>query len=143
MLTPVIFPDGEIMLVQSIKNVLAEYGETGIKVSTRKNTPQQGKILKQITVRSDGGSISNRVMKEEDFGINIFVNNPDRVAGYAEASRLALLLEALLPILPQKFGSDLKQLSIENNIPIEVDAEEQQRYLTVTATVKGKNLTKN
>ena len=135
------FPEGGKILVQVINYALMQAGETGIRGATRKLTPQQTQQTKQVIVRSDGSTITNRVAKQEEFGINVYIKNDDRNAGYAEANRLTLLLEALLPATPESVSMEVKNIDITNIIAIEVDGEEQQRYITITATLKGKTKT--
>jgi hypothetical protein len=140
----VIFPDTEPIMVAAIREVLLQAGETGIRVATRKATAQEEELFparKQIIVRSDGGVIFQRVAKEEDFGINIFVKDEDRNAGYAEANRLASLLEALIPLTPGVATRQLVTAELNSIISIETDSEEQQRYARVTVILHGSTLT--
>lgn len=138
MRTPIIFPDGELALRDSLLAALVAAGETDIRVATQKTTPQQGKALKQVIIRSDGGTVYERILKEEDFGINIYVNMSNKSDAYAEANRLGSVLEAVLPVLPQIKYSGIKEIQINaSSSPIVVDGEEQQRYTTITATILG------
>lgn len=138
-----LFPDGEKIMVASIREAMRKAGETGIRVATRKATPQEennANYTSQITVRSDGGLIFERVGKDEDFGINIFVKNSNRNAAYAEANRLASILEAVIPFTPGIVSHQLKHVEILGVTPIETDAEEQQRYMRITATLQASSL---
>lgn len=140
-----IFPDGEVVLTNAIREVLKRAGETGIRVATRKASAQEEEdglnpSGVQIIVRSDGGVIFERVGKEEDFGVNIFVKNENRNAGYAEANRLASLLEALIPLTPGTMSHQLRAAEVTGITPIETDTEEQQRYARVTAILLASTL---
>jgi hypothetical protein len=137
------FPDGEKILVTSIREALLDAGETGIRVATRKATPEEeaeNPVPRQVTVRSDGGIIVERLSKEEDFGLNIFVKNEDRNEAYAEANRLASLIEALIPVIPGLASSQLRSASVNSIIPIEIDTEEQQRYARISVILQGSTL---
>jgi hypothetical protein len=136
----IIFPDGEKLMVASIRKVLELAGETNIRVATRKATAQEeveNPQPRQIIVRSDGGVIFERVGKEEDFGLNVFVRNDDRNAGYAEANRLAGLLEALIPLTPGIVSGQLRTAQLNGVTAIETDTEEQQRYARISVILMG------
>lgn len=136
---PIQFPDPEKLIIRAVNAVLAKAGETGIRVAVRKATPQEIQPAKQITVRSDGGTISERILKEESVGINLFVRNADRVAGYAEANRLAYLLEAILPVAAADIPQ-LRHISVTGITAITTDTEEQQRYIRITAITSGSTI---
>lgn len=138
-----IFPDGEKIMVASIREALRRAGVTGVRVATRKATPQEEELtptVMQITVRSDGGTIYDYAIKDEAFGINLYVKDKNRNQGYAEANRLASLLEAVLPVTPGLSSYQLKHVEVLGVTPIETDAEEQQRYIRIDATLLASSL---
>jgi hypothetical protein len=136
MKNPIRFPDPEKTIIYAVNQALALAGETGIRVAVRKTTPQEPVANKQITVRADGGTVSDKYLKEESIGLNLFVRNADRVAGYAEANRLAYILEAFLPVIVPNVPG-LRHISVTGITAIVTDTEEQQRYIRVTALFSG------
>lgn len=135
MIPQVIFPNLESELIRCLKELLTKIDApvaSGVFVSVRKD---DSKSSKQITVRSDGGFVRNRVLKEEAFGINVWANT------FKEASELATYIEALLPLVPTVSNS-IKNVSISLSATrINEAGTTEQRYLTGTCLVKGQNLT--
>jgi hypothetical protein len=139
MIPQVIFPNLESELIRCLKILLQRIDSpisSGVFVSVRKAggdiTPQPAK---QITIRSDGGFIENRVIKNENFGINIWADT------FQEASQLATYIEALLPLIPSVSNS-VKSVSISLSATrINEPGQAEQRYITGTALIKGSNLT--
>lgn len=137
----IVFENGEVLLIEAIKYALNYYNETGVTVSTKKDSPQNEKSeYKQIVIRSDGFVIYNRVTKIESFGLNIYIKGKN---AYKEASRISSLIEASLQGTPEQTIKlkNLKHLSVLNSTPIEKNELEEQRYLRIEATILGSQLT--
>lgn len=131
-----IFPILEVELIRTLKAMLAMFDDpivSNVYVGNKK--APDDKFSKQITVRSDGGFIVDTFLKEESFGINIWAST------YGEASRLAQIVEAVLPSLPRKQRSGIKKIEIElSSIRINEEGETEQRYLTGTALLVSSTL---
>lgn len=133
MIQTVAFPNGEVLVVAGLKQLLSELGVEA-KVSTVKTSPQGEQPRRSITVRSDGGTPLQRVTKEEDFGINVYAED------YASASTLASTVEALIQALP-KVSTQIKNVEIRSAATrINDDGGEEQRYIRATVVIKGSDL---
>ena len=96
---PQFFNDVEKELVKVLPTLLTAYGETGFTVSTLKqNTP----TVTQYVLRSEGGEIINNVFKAEDVVLVAYIKKfTSENDSYAEGKRIAMVTEALLPMLPK------------------------------------------
>lgn len=134
----IIFPDLESEIVLALKTLLTKidspYTENvfvSVKKAPASIAPQP---MKQITVRSDGGQIINRVLKEESFGINIWAND------FKTASKLASFVEALIPLIPT-VSESIKSSTISlSSTAVNEDGEEEQRYITGFTLIRGATL---
>jgi hypothetical protein len=134
--TPVIFPDIELVLVRDITAALAdspiELAEN-VRVATIKPAPDETPYpSKIVVVRGDGGPQLDHVRKIERVGITIWADT------YKDASELARLLEALLR---QMTGEEVKLVDIILS-PVRIDEEGPQecRYMTLEIITKGTTL---
>lgn len=125
-----LFPNLEAELIRTLREILATIDSPvaeGVHVGVEKLSGYE----KQITVRSDGGNIEGR-LKDEAFGINIWAPEGD----FQEASELALLVEAVLPIIPHRQRSYIKKISISLGATrVNEEGTEEQRYITGSAIV--------
>lgn len=137
-LPQIIFPNLESEMVRAIKILLTKidspYVENVFVSAMRAPEEYKPYPVKQLTVRGDGGQIVQRALKEESFGINIW--GPD----FKTASQLASHVEALIPLIPTASPS-IKNAQISlSAIRINEDGEEEQRYITGFALIRGSNL---
>lgn len=131
------FPDLEPEVVRDLKQILPSYGSSlPVWVATQRH-PDGWKGI-EVIVRTDGGTIVNRVTKEQDVAITIFVNHNNFNVRYSEANNLASFLEAMLPQLG-KLNNNINSVLDVNVVPIDAPAETTQvRYFTFVAMVKGR-----
>jgi hypothetical protein len=133
----VIFPDGEIELIDALKNAFSQIDETltnNVFVSVKKASPQHTpQPTKQVIVRSDGGQTTdNGTLKNERFGINIYCTD------YRTASQLSNVVEAILKSIStptiKKVDIDLSATRVNYQ-----NGEEEQRFLTCVALMASTN----
>jgi hypothetical protein len=132
-----IFPDVEKLVVARLTSSLSAMSgamTSGVVVATVKPAagvkPYPTKI---VTVRSDGGSMMVRgLTKAERLGVNVWANT------YANASGLALVVEALMRAMP---WGDIKLVETITS-PIRVDNEgpQEQRYMIFEVFVKASSM---
>jgi hypothetical protein len=124
------FPNLEAELIRTLREILATVDSDvvdGVHVGVEK-LPE---YTKQITVRSDGGSIDGR-LKDEGFGINIWAPADN----FQEASELASIVEAVLPLIPLTQKCYIKKISISLSATrVNEEGTEEQRYITGSAIV--------
>jgi hypothetical protein len=124
-----IFPNLEAELIRTLREIL-ETVDNNVLADIHVGVTKSTDYKKQITVRSDGGPIVDRRLKDEGFGINIWTDD------FAEASEIALIVEAVLPMIPQRQKTHIKQITISLSATrINEEGTEEQRYLTGVATV--------
>lgn len=128
----VIFPSLEQELIR-VLDVLLPKIDSDVTADVFTSVLKQ-EYDKQVIVRSDGGVIRNRVMKEESFGINIWAKD------FETASSLAQYVEALLPLAHTVSGS-IKKIEIGlSSTRVINSGSEEQRYITGTAFIIGSEL---
>lgn len=134
----IIFPDAEKLITSTLPSLLISAGVplASFRVATRKLEPNKPAPKHQIIVRSDGGTIYDRALKEESMSILVWTKSSN---AYAEASHIALLIEALLPLLSSKIWSinDATDIAIT---PIETENDEELREIVFNIIVKGQDL---
>lgn len=144
MATSVIFPDSEKVLVKALKVLLEASGEPleSFRVGTYKLPAGQSSPAQQVVLRSDGGTVFDRALKEESMAINIWTKNSNENIAYSEANRLALKLEALLPLV-KNTTFDVLSVDEINITPIVEEGEEQLRYIQFVVVLKGSTFSLN
>jgi len=135
------FDDPDSVLIAGLKELLPiVYTDNPINISVQTET-QQTETLPyiQVVVRQQGARYSNKVLKIVNYGINIYVKGYDNT-NYKIANQISLILETILPMLPQRTGAakNLRNISFDEGFqPIENDSLEEQRYATIEAVFKG------
>lgn len=132
-----IFPDVEKLLVARLKSLLSASTNpvaANVWVATSKPpadlSPAPTKI---VTIRNDGGGDTERgLIRAESVGINVYAETA------TIASDLSRLVEALLRSTVwgdvKLIETDMSPMRVPNSGP------QEQRYMTLTITVKASNL---
>lgn len=134
----IIFPDTEKLITATLPSLLLAAGVSlaDFRVATRKLEPNRPALKHQIIVRSDGGTIYERALKEESMAILIWTKTAN---SYGDANSLALRLEALLPLLAQKVWNinTVEGITVS---PVDSETGEELREITFNVIVKGQDL---
>jgi len=134
----IIFPDTEKLITATLPSLLLSAGVAlaDFRVATRKLQPNRLAPKHQIIVRSDGGTIYDRALKEESMTILIWTKTAN---SYGDANSMALRLEALLPLLATKIWNinNVEGITVS---PIDSETEEELREITFNVIVKGQDL---
>lgn len=139
MRTPVFFLDSEAIMVQTLKALLSDvdYG-LPLRIATQRHPNGWNGI--EIIVRADASTIFQRVTKEQDYALTIYVKDPQFNLRYMAAQAVAQYLEGILPLTSQ--GSNL--FALTDNISVSTIASDDQtygeteiRYIIFTTHIKG------
>ena len=134
----IIFPYTEKLITATLPSLLLSAGVAlaDFRVATRKLQPNRLAPKHQIIVRSDGGTIYDRALKEESMTILIWTKTAN---SYGDANSMALRLEALLPLLATKIWNinNVEGITVS---PIDSETEEELREITFNVIVKGQDL---
>lgn len=137
----VIFPDLEVLLVKEVKELLIQAGMNPMffRVATQKLAPGKNVPRHQIIIRSEGGTPYDKVLKAEDITILLWTSGEQENVRYGEANALALLLEAVLPLLQEKVVNivEVERVSVT---PLVYEGEEELRDIDISIITRGKSL---